>query len=68
MVDTFEFEDQRSVIYRPKDREYRCQDGEYVRRPDGKLYRVIVDGLTYDPVGAEEIPEGAVIIDLIKSR
>ena len=67
MTNNFEFEDQIGVIYRPKDREYLVRDGEYVRRPDGKMFRVIVDGLTYDPVGSDEVPEGATIVELVKS-
>ncbi len=29
--------------FRPKDKEYHCHDGEYIRRPDGAIFLVIIE-------------------------
>lgn len=66
MNDTFRF---KGVVgsFRPKDRDYLVADGEYVRRPDGKLFIVrITDKLSLERVEAKNVPVDAVIVDLIK--
>lgn len=66
MTDTYFFKGIKGV-FQPKDREYYCQNGEYVRLPDGKLFLVeIKDRIRLFPVEASTLPPSAVIVDLVK--
>jgi len=70
MTDTYFFKGIEGV-FRPKDREYYCQNGDYIRRPDGELFLVeIKDRIRLFPVEASmlppKLPPNAVIVDLVK--
>lgn len=68
VMDTFFFKGIKGV-FQTKDREYHCQDGDYVRRPDGKLFRVeIKDRMRLFPVEVSMLPPDAVIVDLVKTN
>ena len=66
-MDTYFFKDWFGIL-RPADREYYCVSGDYVRRPDGKLYRVsLIEGeiIKLCSVNQADVPEGANIVDLV---
>lgn len=68
MTDTFMFKGIMG-IYEPKDREYYCQNGEYVRLPNGNMYLIeITDRIDLIPVEASAVPANAVIIDLVRVK
>ncbi|HAI22789.1 TPA: hypothetical protein DCP77_04045 [Candidatus Collierbacteria bacterium] len=67
VMDTFSFGIEG--VFQTKDREYHCQNGDYVRRPDGKLFRVEVkDRMKLFPVEASMLPPGSVVVDLVKTN
>lgn len=67
-LDTYFFKDWPETL-RPKDKDYYCVHGDYVRRPDRKLFLVsLVEGDLIRLIPVTEpstVPEGANIIDLV---
>jgi hypothetical protein len=67
MVDVVKIEDVRGW-YSPVGKEY-LEDGDYFRLPDGRLFHFVhySPAIIIDPVEEKDIPEGAVIVEMVDS-